>query len=116
MLILAIVWGILLFYFLTPLTTKSATTCDIRNFPSALKQSLVTVTFQKKAVLAFTLVILTLLAVWWSQSQDVIYAELHALKIENQPQYNLGILMYSLFIYALVIVRFAIKLNSDNPI
>lgn len=112
MLIMTIVWGILLFYFLTPFKKKPAT--NPMNFHSALKQSVVSVTFHNKAVLGFTLVIFTLLAVWWSQSQNVIYAELHALKIEKQPPYAIGTLMYSILIYVLVIARYAIMLQPHK--
>jgi hypothetical protein len=108
---LALVWGVLLVYFLTPFQRKKdSLPKDKMSFSAAVRLSIVSVTFHKKAIMAFTLILLSCIAVWWSQSQNDLYRETHALDPERQPPYLIGILLYSLLVYCLVVVRKAIKL------
>ena len=98
---MAFVWGVLLFYFLTPTHRKSEITQKGKiKFIHALKDSFVNVTFHKKAMLALSLLVVTLLVITWSHQQEVLYNEIHGIGAQTQSiYYTLGIVIFSVIIY-----------------
>lgn len=109
--IMALVWGILFIYFLTPFQ-KKAETESLPNitFPNAFKDSFFEITLHKKAILGFTLFLITVLATWWSGVQTEYYNEIHAIHPATEPpNYILGIIMYAAIIYLFLIGRKTFK-------
>ncbi|MFD1779207.1 hypothetical protein ACFSFW_11055 [Fredinandcohnia salidurans] len=111
LIMMAIVWGGLLFYFLTPIKRNPETVAHGKiNFLDALKYSFVNVTFHKKAILALTLIVVTIFVTSWSQQQTELYNEMHGINSQTQPiNYTLGIVMYSILIYLLHIIGKSLK-------
>lgn len=116
LIMMAIVWGGLLFYFLAPTQRNPATVAHGKiNFVDALKYSFVNVTFHKKAILALTLIVVTIFVTSWSQQQAELYNEMHGINSQTQPiNYTLWIVMYSLMIYLLHIIGRSLKLLTMN--
>lgn len=109
---MAIVWGGLFSYFLAPIQRKSETLAHGQlNFVDALKQSFVNVTFHKKAILALTLIVVTIFVTSWSRQQEELYNEIHGIIALTQPiNYTLGIVIYSIIIYLLHIIGWTLLL------
>ncbi|WP_062107467.1 hypothetical protein [Bacillus niameyensis] len=109
--IMALVWGILFIYFLTPFQKKAQTKAlPYLSFADALKNSFFEITFHKKAILGFVLLLITVLATWWSRVQTDFYNEIHAIHSAiKQPNYILGIIFYAAIIYLAIIGRKAFK-------
>ncbi|MED4532015.1 hypothetical protein ABET51_07960 [Metabacillus fastidiosus] len=109
---MAFIWGALFIYFLIPFQENAETgQYSKMKFTQALKESFIKITFHKKAALAFILLLATLFAVWWSQTQNVLYNEMHGISTPEQPpNYIEGIIIYAIIIYLTVIGRRALKL------
>ncbi|WP_099355048.1 hypothetical protein [Fredinandcohnia onubensis] len=116
LIMMAIVWGGLLFYFLAPTQRNPATrTHGKLNFVDALKYSFVNVTFHKKAILALTLIVVTIFVTSWSQQQAELYNAMHGINSQTRPiNYTLGIVIYSIIIYLLHIIGGTLKLLTMN--
>lgn len=107
-----IVWGALLIYFLTPFQRISEKKSYVKmNFSDTLKCGFVKVTFHKKAILALIFILISLFVASWSQNQDDFYNEIHGISSQTKPiNYTMGIVMYSVMIYLLIVGRKTIKL------
>ncbi|MCH1626727.1 hypothetical protein [Fredinandcohnia quinoae] len=114
LLMMAIVWGVLYIYFLTPLPFQKSTETEQHSemkFGSALKLSVIKITFHRKAILAFILLLITLFVTWWSQVQNEIYNEIHGISLQTTPiNYTVGTIVYAVIIYLLMVGRRALKL------
>lgn len=113
---MALVWGALLIYFLTPFQRKTETKSYVEmNFSDALKYTFVKVTFHKKAILALTFILISLSVTSWSQNQNDFYNEIHGISLQTQPiNYTMGIVVYSVMIYLLIVGRKTIKLFRNT--
>ncbi|WP_099364257.1 hypothetical protein [Fredinandcohnia onubensis] len=117
LIMMAIVWGGLLFYFLAPTQRKSETVSHGKiNFVDALKYSFVNVTFHKKGILALTLIVVTIFVTSWSQQQAELYNEMHGINSQTESiNYTLGVVIYSLMIYLLHIIGRSLKILTNDP-
>ncbi|KOP81451.1 hypothetical protein [Cytobacillus solani] len=113
---MALIWGALLVYFLTPFQRKTETKSYVKmNFSDALKYSFIKVTFHKKAILALAFILISLSVTSWSQNQDDYYNEIHGISSQTQPiNYTMGIVVFSVMIYLLIVGRKTIKLFRDK--
>ena len=118
MLVLAIILGGLMIYFLTPM--KKEVIKDFEQHKSkgisvAIKNSLIFTTFHKKAVLALFLFFITISIIWWSHIQAESYNVAHGIQPKKMPsdeavRYIISFTLYTSSIYLLLIVRRTIKL------
>ncbi|WP_226646840.1 hypothetical protein [Mesobacillus subterraneus] len=108
--VFAIVWGGLLVYFLTPFNGKMESSADAPFF-EALKVGFKRLIFHKKAILAFLLLMFTLLSIWSYFISTEEYARLHAMrsKAGDPVLYMSGVVLYAAFLYLFLAVRWAMK-------
>ena len=123
MLILAIILGGLMIYFLTPSQRKASE--DFRQaanktFFVALKNSLIMTTLHRKAIFAVLLFLLSLIAIWWSHLQMEQYNIDHGIITQIKPteqaiSYIISSAFYAVIIYvSLVFVRTLKLLRSGK--
>ncbi|MDX5475092.1 MAG: hypothetical protein LPK00_06090 [Bacillaceae bacterium] len=118
MLVLAIILGGLMIYFLTPMKNEAINDFEqhkSKGISLALKNSFFFTTFHKKAVLALLLLLVTISIIWWSQLQVVSYNAAHGILSKKMPtdeavRYIIGFSIYTFSIYLLLILRRTIKL------
>ncbi|MEH7237948.1 hypothetical protein [Bacillus sp. JJ1562] len=122
MLVLALVLGGLMIYFLTPLTREMD-----RNFKKysnkslsvALKNSFIFTTVHKKAIFALLLVTVSLVAIWWSHLDIESYNIAHGGETLIDPTkqaitYMIGAASYALGIYLFLIIKRTIKIIKSK--
>ena len=108
--IFAIVWGGLMIYFLIPFHGKID-----RNphdpFTKALQVSLGRLILHKKAILAFVLLLVTLISIRFYYISAEEYDELHAINRDSGDPvlYMSGVVLYAAFLYLFLAVRWAMK-------
>ncbi|PPA69304.1 hypothetical protein [Jeotgalibacillus proteolyticus] len=116
LLMMAFVWSVLFLYFLMPFK-RSAEMADQGKltFLHAMKICLASITFHKKAFLALSLVVITLLIASWSQNQEALYNEIHGIVSTAEP-FNciMGIMIYAAVLYFLLIGGKALKLLRQD--
>lgn len=108
--VVAIVWGGLMIYFLTPFHGKIE-----RNpndpFTKVLQESMTRLILHKKAILAFLLLLVTLMSIrsYFISAEE--YARLHAITREsgNPAIYMVSVVLYAALLYLLLAVRWALK-------
>lgn len=108
--VFAIVWGGLMVYFLTPFHGRID-----RNphdtFAKALQISLARLILHKKAILAFLLLLVTLMSIrsYFVSARE--YDELHAINRDSGDPvlYMIGVVLYAAFLYLFLAVRWAMK-------
>ncbi|WP_100333620.1 hypothetical protein [Bacillus alkalisoli] len=118
MLVLAIILGGLMIYFLTPMRNeihKDFVQSASKSFTVAMKNSFILTTFHKKAVFALLLFLITILVIWWSHIQTELYNVAHGIQPKIIPtnqavSYIIGFTFYVFTIYLLLIIRRTIKL------
>ncbi|MFO1446175.1 hypothetical protein KDN24_23825 [Bacillus sp. Bva_UNVM-123] len=111
--VMALVCGILMIYFLTPLKREARIESQQHskmNFSIAFKKSLVKTTFHIKAIFAFLLLLLTLIAIWWYHVDLEWYNREHGITMLIDPtaqafRYMIAVTAYAGLIYFLLIVR-----------
>lgn len=108
--VFAIVWGGLLVYFLTPFNGKMESGADAPFF-EALKVSFKRLIFHKKAILAFLLLMFTLLSIWSYFISTEEYDELHAMNTDSGDPvlYMIGVVLYATLLYLFLAVRWVMK-------
>ncbi|MGV2941625.1 hypothetical protein AB5I83_18635 [Mesobacillus sp. LC4] len=108
--VFAIVWGGLMVYFLTPFNGKMESGADDPFF-EALKVSFKRLIFHKKAILAFLLLMFTLLSIWSYFISTEEYARLHAMrsKAGDSVFYMISVVLYAAFLYIILAVRWTVK-------
>lgn len=100
---MGIVWGGLFIYLLVPFSRQTDSNSKMK-FADALIDSFIKITFHKKAILALLMIAITLFVNWWSQTQDIIYNEMHGIGTSVQSVNDLIIIsIYALGIYLFVI-------------
>ena len=118
MLVLTIILGGLLIYFLTPMKKEATNDFEqqhLKGISVALKNSFIFTTFHKKALFALILFFLTISIIWWSQIQMESYNAAHGILSKKMPtdeavRYIIGFTIYTFSIYLLLIIRRTIKL------
>ena len=118
MLVLAIILGGLMIYFLTPMKKEAINDFEQHNSKGislALKNSFIYTTFNKKAVLALFTFLVTIAIIWWSHIQTESYNAAHGIHSKKMPsdeatRYIIAFTIYSFSIYLLLIIRRTIKL------
>ncbi|WP_226086513.1 hypothetical protein [Mesobacillus sp. S13] len=108
--VFAIVWGGLMVYFLTPFNGKMESSADAPFF-EALKVSFKRLIFHKKAILAFFLLMFTLLVIWSYFISAEEYDLLHGMNRDSGDPvlYMSGVVLYVAFLYLFLAVRWAMK-------
>ncbi|MBT2642767.1 hypothetical protein J7I80_11055 [Bacillus sp. ISL-41] len=108
--VFAIVWGGLMIYFLTPFHGKIERNPD-DTFTKALKVSMARLILHKKAILAFLLLLVTLMNIrsYFISAEE--YDRLHAITREsgNPVIYMVSVVLYAALLYLLLAVRWAVK-------
>ncbi|MBT2637492.1 hypothetical protein [Bacillus sp. ISL-39] len=108
--VFAIVWGGLMIYFLTPFYGKVERNPN-DSFAKALKVSLTRLILHKKAILAFLLLLVTLMSIrsYFISAEE--YDRLHAITREsgNPVLYMVSVVLYAALLYLLLAVRWAVK-------
>ena len=118
MLVLVIILGGLMIYFLTPMKKAAINDLEqqhLKGVSVALKYSFIFTTFHKKAIFALLLFFITIPIIWWSQIQVESYNAAHGILSEKMPteeavKYIIGFTIYTFSIYLLLIIRRTIKL------
>ncbi|MBS8266334.1 hypothetical protein DYI25_18080 [Mesobacillus boroniphilus] len=111
--VFAIVWGGLMTYFLIPFDNKISIE---GTFPKAFMVSLKKQVFHKKAILAFALLLVTLITIWSDFKSAVVYDILHGITRESaaDPQeqaifYMISVMIYAALLYLFLAVRWTVK-------
>lgn len=108
--VFAIVWGGLMIYFLTPFHSEMEGNPD-DPFSKALQVSLARFILHKKAILAFLLLLVTLMSIrsYFRSAEE--YARLHAITREagNPGFYMISVVLYAALLYLLLAVKWAMK-------
>jgi hypothetical protein len=108
--VFAIVWGGLMIYFLTPFHGKIVRNPHDR-FTKALQVSLARLILHKKAILAFLLLLVTLMSIRSYVISAEEYDRLHAINRETGDPifYMSGVVVYFAILYLFLAVRWALK-------
>ena len=108
--VFAIVWGGLMIYFLTPFHGKIERNPN-DTFVKALQISLARLIFHKKALLAFLLLLVTLMNIrsYFRSAEE--YARLHAITRDagDPGFYMIIVVLYAALLYLFLAVRWAMK-------
>ena len=108
--VFAIVWGSLMIYFLTPFHGKiNKNPHD--TFAKALQISLARLILHKKALLAFLLLLVTLMSIRSFFMSAEGYDRLHAIHRDSGDPvfYMSGVVVYATILYLFLAVRWAMK-------
>ncbi len=117
MLVLAIILGGLLIYFLTPSpreVDKDFQQNSNIGLSTAIKDSFISITVHKKAICALLLFTSSLAVIWWSHLQSELYNVAHGVKPLIDPtiqatSYMVGATIYAVVIYLFLIIKRTIK-------
>ncbi|MCG1023582.1 hypothetical protein [Sutcliffiella horikoshii] len=112
--VISIIWGGLMLYFIIPFHKTKEAPENLTSIKVAMKISLKVVTFHRKVFLAFAFLLLTYLAIWYSNKDLAWYNEAHGVPhksntVEKLSFYLAGVTTYTLFIYFAVVVRRALS-------
>ena len=111
--VIGVIWGGLMFYFLTPFKSKSLQNNKNKSVRSALFASLLSVMMHKKAILAFAMLTITLVCVWLNYSQLKWHNDNHGggemafNPITKAIYYMIGITIYTGILYFLSAFKIA---------
>ncbi|MBT2680419.1 hypothetical protein J7E38_15515 [Bacillus sp. ISL-35] len=108
--VFAMVWGGLIVYFLTPFNERFRLESKM-TFPKAFRLGLKRVILHKKAILAFLLLVLTVMSIrsYFLSAEE--YDRLHGINREYDSPvfYMISVVMYAALLYLSLAVRWAVK-------
>jgi hypothetical protein len=111
--VFAIVWGGLMIYFLTPFHGKIDRNPH-STFTKTLPVSLARLILHKKAILAFLLLLVTLMSIRLYFISAREYDELHAISRDSGDPalYLIGVVLYAALLYLFLAIRWAMRSSN----